>query len=196
VLRALALFDAWSAFFGAFYGALYSLYALQVLGLQPVVLGLLIAAGGLGALVGAAMAARFTRRLGLGRALKAALLITLPLSPLTPLANGPLWLIVLCMLTPQLIGDLFDAIFEITTLSLRQAITPAAWLGRVTASMNVLSGGAFTVGLLVGGALGSLLGPRNTLWVAVIGSVIGKLLFIFSPPAALRETPEPIEAPG
>src|SRR5205085_669181 len=79
VLRALALFDAWSAFFGAFYGALYSLYALQVLGLQPVVLGLLIAAGGLGALVGAALAGRFTRRLGVGRALKAALLVTLPL---------------------------------------------------------------------------------------------------------------------
>jgi MFS family permease len=196
VLRALAVFNAWSAFFGAFYGALYSLYALQVLGVQPVLLGLFIGAGGLGALAGAAVAGRFTRRLGLGRALKAALLVTLPLAPLTPLAGGPLWLIALCMFTPQLIGDLFDAIFDITTLSLRQAITPGAWLGRVTASMNVLSGGAFTVGLLVGGALGSLLGARNTLWVAVMGSVIGKLLFVFSPPAALRETPAPIAEPG
>jgi predicted MFS family arabinose efflux permease len=61
--------------------------------------------------------------------------------------------------------------------------------------MNVLSGGAFTVGLLVGGALGSLLGARNTLWVAVIGSVIGKLWFVFSPPAALRETPPPMAEP-
>src|SRR6185503_14685982 len=118
----------------------------------------------------------------LGPALKAALLITLPLSPLTPLAGGPLWLIVLFMGLPQLLGDLFAAIFEITALSLRQAITPAAWLGRVTASMNVLSGGAFTVGLLVGGALGSLVGARNALWVAAIGGVIGRLLFIYSPP--------------
>jgi MFS family permease len=196
VLRTLALLNAWSAFFGAFYGALYSLYALQVLGVQPVMLGIFIAGGGVGALVGAAVAGRFTRRLGLGPALVVALVVTVPLAPLTPLAGGPLWLIFLCMFVPQLIGDLFDTIFEITTLSLRQAITPGEWLGRVTASTNVLSGGAFTVGLLVGGALGSLVGARNALWVAVIGSVIGKLLFIFSPPAALRETPTQIAEPS
>jgi hypothetical protein len=39
-------------------------------------------------------------------------------------------------------------------------------------------------------------GARNALWVAVIGSVIGKLLFIFSPPAALRETPTQIAEPS
>src|SRR5205085_5557704 len=58
VLRSLALFDAWSAFFGAFYGALYGLYALRVLGVQPVLGGLFVGAGGLGALVGAGVAGR------------------------------------------------------------------------------------------------------------------------------------------
>jgi len=44
-------------FFGSFYAALYSLYLLQILGLTPLLLGIVISAGGIGSLVGAAFAA-------------------------------------------------------------------------------------------------------------------------------------------
>jgi predicted MFS family arabinose efflux permease len=187
-LRALALAMAWRDFFGNFYGALYSLYALNVLGFSPATLGLLIGSGGLGALVGAALSQSFARRLGLGRALIAAQAVMGVLGLLIPLAGGRRWLAFGLMLLPQLGGDLFRAIFEIGALSLRQTVTPLHLLGRVGASMNFLVGGCATLGVLAGGALGSAIGLRPAIWVAALGGAATLLLLAFSPVAALRET--------
>ncbi len=188
LLRALALSTAWRDFFGSFYGALYSLYAIAVLGLTPAVLGLLIACGGLGALFGAALARTLARRLGQGPALVLASGMMSLLGLLTPLAGGPRWLIILCLLLPQLIGDLFRAAFEISALSLRQAITPVHLLGRVGASIGFLVGGVATLGLLAGGILGSTIGVRPAVWVASLGGALATLLLLFSPVASLRGT--------
>jgi MFS family permease len=188
LLRALALEGAWGSFFGSFYGALYSLYALEVLGLTPAVLGLIIACGGLGALLGAAVAQPLARRLGQGPALLLSSALMGVIGLLTPLAGGPLWLIILCLVLPQLIGDLFRAAFEISALSLRQAITPVPLLGRVGASLGFLVGGVATLGLLAGGALGSAIGIRPAIWVAAVGTLAATLWLVFSPLPALRGT--------
>jgi MFS family permease len=188
LLRALALSSAWGSFFGSFYGALYSLYALEVLGLTPAVLGLIIACGGLGALFGAALAGPLARRLGQGPALVLSSALMGLIGLLTPLAGGPLWLIILCLVLPQLIGDLFRAAFEISALSLRQAVTPVHLLGRVGASVGFLVGGVATLGLLAGGALGSAIGIRPAIWVAAVGGLAATLLLVYSPLPALRGT--------
>ena len=188
LLRALALSSAWGDFFGSFYGALYSLYALEVLGLTPAVLGLIIACGGLGALFGAALARPLARRLGQGPALVLSSALMGLIGLLTPLAGGPLWLIIICLVLPQLIGDLFRAAFEISALSLRQAVTPVHLLGRVGASVGFLVGGVATLGLLAGGALGSAIGIRPAIWVAALGGLAATLLLVFSPLPALRGT--------
>jgi MFS family permease len=188
LLRALALSTAWRDFFGSFYGALYSLYALEVLGLTPAVLGFVIACGGLGALIGATVARPLAGRLGQGPALVLASVMMGLFGLLTPLAGGPRWLIILCLLLPQLIGDLFRAAFEISALSLRQAIIPVQLLGRVGASVSFLVGGVATLGLLAGGILGSAIGIRPAIWVAAVGGAAATLLLVFSPLATLRET--------
>jgi MFS family permease len=188
LLRALALSSAWGSFFGSFYGALYSLYALEVLGLTPAVLGLIIACGGLGALFGAALAGPLARRLGQGPALVLSSALMGLIGLLTPLAGGPLWLIIICLVLPQLIGDLFRAAFEISALSLRQAVTPVHLLGRVGASVGFLVGGVATLGLLAGGALGSAIGIRPAIWVAALGGLAATLLLVYSPLPALRGT--------
>lgn len=191
LLRALAFSTAWRDFFGSFYGALYSLYALTVLGLTPAVLGLLIACGGVGALIGAAVAQPLARRLGQGPALVLTFAAMNVLELLVPLAGGPRWLVILLMLLPQLFGDLFRAAFEISALSLRQAITPVQLLGRVGASVGFLVGGVATLGLLAGGALGSAIGIRPAIWVAALGALPATLVLVFSPVAALRENLKP-----
>jgi MFS family permease len=188
LLRVLALQWAWGSFFGSFYGALYSLYVLNVLGLTPFVLGLIIAGGGLGAVFGAALAQPLARRLGQGPALVLSAAIMGLVGLLTPLAGGPAWLAITCLLVPQLVGDLFRAAFEISSLSLRQAVTPVHLLGRVGASQGFLVGGLATLGLLAGGALGGLIGIRPAIWIAALGGLAATLLLIFSPLPALRET--------
>jgi len=193
LLRALAVSTAWRDFFGSFYGALYSLYVLQVLGLTPLALGLLIASGGLGALFGAALAQPLARRFGQGPALVLAFAAMNLLGLLTPLAGGPRWLVILLLLLPQLFGDLFRAAFEISALSLRQAITPVHLLGRVGASVGFLVGGVGTLGLLAGGALGSAIGIRPAVWVAALGALAATLALVFSPVPALRQ---PLNSPA
>jgi len=71
LVRPLLLASLGSGFFGAFFAALYVLFSLTVLSLSPAMLGLTIAAGGLGALAGAAAAPWATRLLGPGPAIVA-----------------------------------------------------------------------------------------------------------------------------
>src|SRR5947209_2645722 len=67
LLRALAASAGIFSLFGNFIGALYALYVIRQLGAPPIFLGLLIATGGVSALVGALLAERVVRRFGLGR---------------------------------------------------------------------------------------------------------------------------------
>src|SRR5579885_1169024 len=72
-LRALAVGTGLFNFFGMFVGTLYAFYVVRELDLTPTILGLSIAAGGLSALLGAALAERVIRRMGLGLTAGAAL---------------------------------------------------------------------------------------------------------------------------
>ncbi len=65
-IRPLLIVTVLSALFGSFYSALYTLYAVRVLGLSAPMLGATVACGGVAALAGAALAGATIRRLGLG----------------------------------------------------------------------------------------------------------------------------------
>ena len=54
---------------GSFYGVLYTIYLIDDLHLTPLLLGIVVSAGGVGALVGSLFAPRVIRRLGIGPAL-------------------------------------------------------------------------------------------------------------------------------
>ena len=189
LLRSLAAAWATLDFFGSFFGALYGLYALQVLELQPVVLGLLVAGGGVGALLGALLVGPFTRRVGLGPALTWSLFLLGAFGLLNPLAGGPFVVIVACLFTAQLCGDMFRVIFSINEISLRQSITPDRLLGRVSASVSFLLGGMTTLGLLAGGLLGEFVGIRPAIWLASSGVMLAWLWLAFSPVSKLRTAP-------
>jgi MFS family permease len=68
VLRPLGLRWATTFLSMGFLGPLYVLYAIQILHLKPAMLGVVIAMGGVGAMVGSVLAPRLVRRFGLGPA--------------------------------------------------------------------------------------------------------------------------------
>jgi MFS family permease len=193
LLRAIAVSSAISSFFGWFFGAIYGLYALNELGLSPLVLGLTVACGGIGSLLGAALVAPTTRRFGLGRSTIGALLVSAAGSSLIWLAGGLPSIAVLLMMSAQIIGDLGQTLALINKVSLTQTITPDRILGRVNASMRVLSQGIGTLGLLAGGVLATLIGLRPTVAVALLGGMVGTLWLLCSPLRHVQGMPAPTD---
>jgi predicted MFS family arabinose efflux permease len=189
-LAALAASAVTSTFFGSFFAALYALYAIRELGIGPATLGLLIASGGIGSLVGALLARRLARALGLGSMLIGGLALSGGLNLLIPLAAGrPLPLALALLWIAQLAGDLVATAVSIQALSLRQAITPDRFLGRVNAGMEFLQGGVATAGVLGGGLLAQWIGLREAIWIASFGTMLAFLWPLCSPIRRLRTLP-------
>jgi MFS family permease len=181
IVRPIWLMAIVGDFFGWFFGALYLLYALTVLKLTTAELGLTIAAGGGGALVGAALAPAFTRRLGAGPAIVVAALTMGLASFLIPLAGGAPLAAMALLVAGQLTGDALRAVAEIAEVSLRQSVLPAGELGRTAGAFATGKGAAGVAGALIGGALGAWLGPRETLYLAAAGATATALIGLASP---------------
>ena len=187
LLRATAGASGTRSFFGGFFAALYGLYVLRELGLSPVVLGLLIGSGGVGAFFGALITGRFTQRLGWGTSLIVSSLTTSLFALLIPLASGPKYAVILILFVSQIVGDMFLAIYLIDELSMRQSITPDHLLGRVSASFEFLVGGVAAIGILVGGLMGQAIGLRPAMAVAAAGISLSFLWLVFSPIRGLKD---------
>jgi MFS family permease len=169
VLVALAAGKGLFSFFGGFIGTLYSLYVVGELGLSPLLLGFLIASGGVGALLGSLLASRIADRLGIGRLIGGSLVfdgiagLLLPLSSLLPRLAFPLLMI------NQVMGDFAIALFLIGEVSVRQKITRHAMMGRINATVRFIGSAALPLGFLLGGILGEIIGIRMTFVLAVAG---------------------------
>ncbi len=62
-------------------------------------------------------------------------------------------------------------------------------LGRVNAVSRFMMWGTIPLGTLLGGALGSTIGLRETLWIGTIGASFTILPVLFSPVRTLTEIP-------
>lgn len=181
LLRALAGSAGIFSLFGNFVGALYALYVIRQLGAPPIFLGLLVATGGVSALVGAFMAERVIRRFGTGRIAGIGLFMYGATGLLIPLAGGFIALALPLMFLSQLIGDASVSIYLIAEVSLRQSTVPANMLGRTNASMQFLSLGVAPLGALLAGILGGMIGLRLTILVGVIGVILAGTRLLLSP---------------
>ena len=189
LLCAFAATACTSGIFGNFFATLYALFGLRVLGLSPAMLGLTVAMGGAGGLVGAAFAGPLARRYGLGPLLLGVALIGRLVSFLIPMAGGPPLVAMAMLMAAQAVGDGTHEIYTIHVTSLRQAVTPSRLLGRVNATMYLVSEGVAPLGALAGGVLAQLIGIRPTVYVAVVGGMLGMVWLLLSPVGQVRELP-------
>lgn len=181
LLRALAACLCTQNFFGGAFAALYLIYILQCFEANMLIYGLLVACGGIGALVGSFCAKWCTRRFGPGRTLIGSALLHGLLSLCTPLAAGPTLVVFLLMALSQLIGDTGFAVASINEISLRQQLVPDRLLGRVNACMQMLSTGIMPLGALLAGLLSERIGIRLTLLIGSVGIVLAPAWLFFSP---------------
>jgi MFS family permease len=190
VLRSMAgLAATYNLFEGAVL-ALLVLYATRELGLAAGLIGLVVSAGSLGALAGAALTGRLERRLGVGPALILAVVVECAALLLVPVAAGPP-AVAAGLLGLGFLGNGFGVgLSSVLAVSLRQVVTPDRLLGRMNASYRFLTYGAIPLGALLGGALGELLGLRAAVAVGAAGSLLTVPWVLLPPLAQLRQMPE------
>ncbi|HUQ16815.1 MAG TPA: MFS transporter [Candidatus Saccharimonadales bacterium] len=186
LLRPLALASVTSALFGNFFAALYTLYALEELHLSPLLLGVVISAGGVGSLAATGLVRPLTLRFGVGPTLVWTRVAAGVLAFLVPLAGGPPWVAALFLFIPQLFGDGLATVSQINGITLRQVVTPARLLGRVNGTSHVLLEGIAPIGAIAGALIAESFGIRTAVVVAVVGSFAGLAFLVWSPVRTLR----------
>ena len=175
--------------------ALFILYATTTLGVSPGALGLALGMGGLGAVIGAIVASRIGRRIGLGPAYALGCLIFPASLLLVPLAGPELPMPLILAL---IFGAEFGAGFGVMLLDINVgaiifARTPDRIRARSAGAFRFVNYGVRPIGALLGGLLGTALGVREGIAVATIAAIGGVLFLVGSPVLRLRELPEASE---
>lgn len=168
--------------------AVYVVYAIERLGLSAAGVGITLGVYGGGMLAGALAAPWLARRLSFGAMIAS--------GPLSALAASGILLSTLALPSGVWAGVgffLFGAgpiLWTITTTTLRQAVTPNALLGRVSAVILTATFGARPVGALIGATLAARVSLDACLWVSTAGFLVQFLVLFASPVRRLRRQPE------
>jgi MFS family permease len=185
ILRKIAACTGTANLFGAVTTALEIIFLVRVLHVRPAEVGLLVAAAGLGGIAGGIASGRLARRIGSARLIWFSMLVLGLPAFLIPLAE-PGWRV--AAYPVGFAAFSFTAVvYNVAQVSYRQAICPPHLLGRMNAAMRWVVWGTLPLGGLIGGALGSVLGVRPTLWIGVAGSWAAGWWVFFSPLRRMRD---------
>ena len=177
--RTMVAMTALSNFFGQVVFSILLVYAVRELDLSAGTIGVALAIGNLGTLAAALTAKRIGDRLGVGRTILLASCLFGPGTLLIAFApqEYALPLIVLAMIVIGFGGILYN----VTAISLIQAITPDRILGRANASRRFVVWGVVPLGGFTGGALASTIGLRETMVVGALGGLLTIVPILVSP---------------
>jgi predicted MFS family arabinose efflux permease len=168
--------------------AVYVAYAIQDLGLTATGVGLTLGVYGAGMIAGAIAAPRLARHLSFGT--------LIAIGPLAGLAGSIVMLATLWVPSGAIAGAsffLFGAgpiLWTITTTTLRQAVTPLAMLGRVSALVMTATFGARPLGAALGAIVAAKSGVAACLMIAATGFLIQFVVIAASQVPRLRALPE------
>ena len=154
--------------------AIFVLFAQDVLGLGSFGYGALLTSGAVGGLIGSLTADKIVAWLGSGRALQAAVLISAVVLAVVALSESAfvVWAMFL------LVG-ITVVVWNVITVSFRQAVVPRDIFGRVNSVYRLLGWGGLSVGALLGGLLARSFGLTASFWFAAV--VLAMMFFITLP---------------
>ena len=175
--------------FNFVFHAIFVLYATKNLGVDPGLLGLVLGAGAVGGVVGAVIAPRVQKLIGIGPAFTlGSVLFPLPLV-LVPLAAGSELTIAVMLGVAEFFCSVGVMILDVNAGSLMFLRTPDRLRSRMSGTFRFVNYGIRPIGALLGGTLGTAIGLHTTLWIGVLGALAGVIFLVFSPIPRLREAP-------
>jgi len=112
---------------------------------------------------------------------------------LVPLAAGPKPVILAMLFGAEFISGFGVMMLDISIGAIFAAVIPDQVRSRVSGAFQAVNYGTRPLGAVAGGILGSLIGVRPTLWIAVAGAMTGVLWLLPSPLPRFRM---PAVSPG
>ena len=180
LLRALAIMLGLASVAYMMTFSILVLFARDVLGLGETGYGVLLAFSAIGGLAGSAIASRLVRWLGAGRTIFVSLLIGAGSYVGIASSNNPLFVGVMLALY-----IFYAVVWNVVTVSLRQAIAPDRMLGRVSSAYRLLGLIGLAFGALLGGFLASGFGLTAPFWA---GAVLLALMALLALPFVNNKT--------
>ena len=196
VVRAALGATATINFFTYMFAALFVLYVTTTLRVPPGLLGIVLGAGAVGGLLGSVVTGRVAARLGIGPAFVGGCVrFPAPLF-LVPAAGGGRSTVLTLLFLAEFGSGVGVMMLDISVGAIFAAVIPDAVRARVSGAYRAVNFGARPLGSLAAGALGTALGPRATLGVAVAGAVAGVGWLLPSPLPRMRTLPETPDGAG
>jgi MFS family permease len=192
-LRAIAACTGSSNFFSSTLFAIMLLYMVRVLHLSAYEVAAVFAVGSIGSIVASLATSRLNKWLGVGPTIVWTILISSVIGLAYPLApkSFPLPLLMVANF-----GFGFGAVaYNITQVSLRQAITPERLQGRMNAAMRWIVWGTIPLGTLFGGGLATWFSLRTAVWVGALGQLVAFVPVTMGSLKHVREMPKPVVEP-
>lgn len=186
-LRAIIVSSMLLVLFNSAGMSIYLLYLAQDLQLSAATIGLIFAASGGTAMLGAALAAPAAARIGVGPAIILGWFMQTLGRLIIPFAGG-------VALLPMLFGahvlmGVFSTIANIHQWTFRQNTVSDDFLARVTAGHRFAVYGTATVGSLLGGILGTRMGLHPALVLCGALAFVGPVYALLSPLRTVRVQP-------
>ncbi|PJN21884.1 MFS transporter [Kitasatospora sp. CB02891] len=169
------------------YQAVQIIFLIRTVGADPAVVGGLIAAAGIGGVLGAMIAKPIGDRFGTARGMLICQLGAAPFALLMPLTTPGVGLVFFAIgsMAPMVGVVASNAFLN----SFRQRYCPPNILGRVVATTMFLNYSTVPLGALLGGFLGSVIGTRPTMWIMTILLVLFGLILLAGPLRRVRDFP-------
>ncbi|MDP4501988.1 MFS transporter [Nonomuraea turcica] len=172
---------------------LLPLWVVEGLGLNPYWLGILLAVGAPGAILGSLLATRTMKRIGIGPAFFWPTVVGNLSLFLIGLATGPTWLLIVMIGAAQFLLGITGPIAMVASGTLRMGATPQHLQGRVMASQRAVALSLAPLGALLTGLLAAGIGMRTTMLICAAGAVIPIVVLALSPIPKTKGMPEPQE---
>lgn len=189
LLRSIVACTSVKNFFATLATTMLPVLVLRDLNLGPAVLGIAIAVGSVGGLLGAAFSARLARWLGEGTVISLSAIVggigmlLLAAMTLVPSIAVPVFVVAEFVLSFNIL------VYNIAQVSFRQRICPMPLLGRMNASIRFVVWGVVPIAGLLSGILAMLIGVAAVIWIGAIGSLLAAGFVVFSPLLTMHTLP-------
>jgi MFS family permease len=188
ILRKIVACTGTSNFFSSAMSAVEIVFLVRALHATPTQVGLVFTLGSVGGLLGGVLAGRLSKWVGSARIIWLSVLLAGPFGLMIASAQARWGLLLFGF--GYVAFWMSGVVYNVAQVSYRQRICPPDLLGRMNASVRWIVWGTMPIGALFGGALGTAIGLRPTLYVCAVGGWSAALFVVFSPLRHMRDVPD------